>query len=116
MRYIRIYTGPDDLSHIEDVDVELHQDPDAERSTLWGAQSLFMTRTPVDYDLDWHQAPRRQFVITLSGEWEVETSDGTVRRLGPGDILLAEDTTGKGHRTRTIGGKERTSVSVPLAG
>jgi quercetin dioxygenase-like cupin family protein len=52
---------------------------------------------------DLHPAPARQFLILLSGGVEVETSDGNVRRFGPGDLGLLEDTSGKGHRTRNIG-------------
>jgi len=55
---------------------------------------------------DWHTAPRRQYVITLSGHGEVELIDGTKIALGPGSIDLAEDLTGKGHITRVIGNEE----------
>ncbi len=59
-------------------------------------------------------APERQYVIMLRGEVEIEASDGTVRRLGAGDILLAEDTTGKGHCSRSVGRETRQSVFVTL--
>lgn len=58
-------------------------------------------------------APRRQFVITLSGCGEIECGDGSRRRFGPGDILLAEDTTGQGHITREVGGPRR-GIFIPL--
>ena len=74
---------------------------------------VFRTTGP-DYDYDWHNAPERQYVIMLQGEVEIETSDGTMRRLGAGDILLAEDTTGKGHRSRSVGRDPRQSVFVTL--
>jgi len=48
-----------------------------------------------NYDLDWHPAPNRQYVVTLSGESEIELEGGRKLRLGPGHILLAEDTTGQ---------------------
>jgi len=50
-----------------------------------------------------HPAPTRQFLGLLSGAVEVETTDGMVRRLGPGDLVLLEDTSGRGHVTRNIG-------------
>jgi hypothetical protein len=53
-------------------------------------------------------------VITLSGEAEIEIGDGTVRRFGPGDVMLAEDTTGRGHVTRVVGDEPRLYVSVPI--
>ena len=67
---------------------------------------------PVGNFLDWHPAPRRQFVITLSGLDELECGDGSQRRLGPGDILLAEDTTGQGHITREI--RPRRVIFIPI--
>jgi quercetin dioxygenase-like cupin family protein len=67
-----------------------------------------------DYALDYHTAPRRQFVINLTGSVDIEVGDGTVRRLGPGDILLAEDTTGEGHISRAVDGEPRRCLFVPL--
>jgi quercetin dioxygenase-like cupin family protein len=62
----------------------------------------------------WHHAPGRYAVITLSGAVDIEIGDGTVRRLGAGDILLAEDLTGQGHGTREVGPEARVSIFVPL--
>jgi quercetin dioxygenase-like cupin family protein len=64
--------------------------------------------------LTWHCAPRRQYSITLSGEAEIEVGDGTVTRIRPGDVVLAEDLTGRGHITRVVGNTPRLSVLVPL--
>lgn len=63
--------------------------------------------------MDFHVAPRHQFVVNLSGVVEIECGDGSTRRLGAGDILLADDTTGQGHITREIEGP-RGSLFVPL--
>ncbi len=57
--------------------------------------------------MNFHPAPRRQFVVNLSGLVEIECGDGSKRRLGAGDILLADDTTGQGHITREIEGPRR---------
>ena len=59
--------------------------------------------SPPGYVLDWHCAPRRQYSISLSGLAEIEVGDGTVARVGPGDVVLAEDLTGQGHVTRVVG-------------
>ena len=64
--------------------------------------------------LDWHCAPGRQYVVTLDGEGEIEVGDGSTKRFGPGDVLLAEDLTGQGHVTRVVGGNPRTMMWVPL--
>jgi hypothetical protein len=51
---------------------------------------------------------------SLTGAVDIEIGDGTVRRLGPGDILIAEDLTGQGHGTREVGPEPRVSIFVPL--
>jgi len=63
---------------------------------------------------DWHPCPTRQFLALMSGIVEMETTDGTVRRLGPGDLVLLEDTTGKGHVTRNIGNGYAMFFVVPV--
>jgi quercetin dioxygenase-like cupin family protein len=63
---------------------------------------------------DYHQAPRRQYVVNLSGLAEFETADGSKRRLSPGDVLVAEDLTGHGHIARSIGEAFRVSLAIPL--
>ncbi|HDQ07446.1 MAG TPA: cupin domain-containing protein [Methanoculleus sp.] len=61
-----------------------------------------------------HPAPTRQFLALLSGEVEVKTTDGTVRRFGPGDLVLLEDTSGKGHVTRNTGDGYAMFLVVPV--
>ena len=78
-------------------------------------RDLQFRRTNLDYNLDWHPAPRRQYVVTLSGESEIELDGGRKIRLGPGHILLAEDTTGQGHRSRAVGSDDRISLFISLA-
>jgi hypothetical protein len=115
MNYFRIYAGPDGESHFADVAIDLHEQPGGSQySALVPATGVIFRRSPADQLLDWHPAPRRQFVVTLSGEAEVEASDGEVRQIGPGTIMLAEDTTGKGHITRGRGTAERISLFIPL--
>ena len=117
MKYFRIYAGPDGESHFEDVDVPLTAAPgQSQLSEAIPATGIIFRTSSADQYIDWHPAPRRQFVITLAGEAEVEASDGEVRRIGPGTVMLAEDTTGKGHITRGVGTQERLSLFVPLAG
>ena len=64
--------------------------------------------------IDWHPAPRRQYVITLEGQTEIGLGDGTKRILNPGDVLLADDLTGRGHTTAVYGDKPRVSVAIPI--
>lgn len=115
MQYFRIYADASGESHFEDIDVTFAgQSYSSDVSEMIAATGVIFRRSPADQYLDWHPAPRRQFVITLSGEAEVEASDGEIRHIGPGTVMLAEDTTGKGHITRGIGHAERLSVFVTL--
>jgi len=116
MKYLRIYAGPDGESHFEDVEVALGQSgSSSDVSEMIATKSVIFRRSPHDQFADWHHAPRRQFVVTLSGEAEVEASDGEVRRIVPGTVMLADDLTGKGHITRGVGTQERLSLFIPLA-
>ncbi|MHB8577468.1 MAG: cupin domain-containing protein [Dehalococcoidia bacterium] len=117
MNYFRIYAGPDGESHFEDVEVPLETGGgQSQLSQLIPATGVIFRTSAADQYISWHPAPRRQFVITLAGEAEVEASDGEVRRIGPGTVMLADDTSGKGHITRGVGTAERLSLFVPLAG
>ena len=115
MKVTRLYTGPDRESHFEDVNILL-EDTDGvdRRSQLMKATGILFRETVGEYSLDWHNAPRRQFIITLEGQVEIVIGDGTKRQLGPGDILLAEDTTGRGHISRAVSNHPRTSIFVTL--
>jgi hypothetical protein len=113
MHYFRIYSDAAGETHFEDINVELSNARNGSNlSALHPASGVIFRRSPADQFIDWHPAPRRQFVVTLSGEAEVEASDGEIRRLGPGTIMLAEDTTGKGHITRGVGTIERLSLFI----
>lgn len=64
---------------------------------------------------DWHPVPGRQVNIMLSGEIEIEVSDGEKRRFGPGSYILGEDADGMGHITRVVGSEAAYFVVVTLA-
>ncbi|MEQ1907299.1 MAG: hypothetical protein ABMA15_00650, partial [Vicinamibacterales bacterium] len=91
------------------------QDKGTDLSVVVPAKSVQFRRTNKAYNLDWHPAPARQYVVTLSGESEVELEGGRKIHLGPGHILLVEDTTGQGHISRAIGSGDRISLYIPLA-
>ena len=116
VKVTRIYTGADGRTHAEEYDVPLTSARGAtELSDPVDVTSVQFRRTSPEYFIDWHTAPRRQYVITLAGESEVEIGDGTTIRLHPGHILLAEDTTGQGHISRAVGDEDRISIFLPLA-
>ena len=98
---IRLYTGDDGESHFEKGTLELPKlEGTAHRSRSWQATEVSFEESPAGSNLDWHRAPVRQYVITLSGTLEFETRLGERFTLAPGTILLAEDTEGGGHRWR----------------
>lgn len=116
IKVTRIFTGPEGTTLAEEYEVPLGAPSGAtELAEPIDVTSLQFRRTSTDYFIDWHTAPRKQFVITLSGESEVEIGDGTKIRLHPGHILLAEDVTGQGHISRSIGTEDRISLFLPLA-
>ena len=107
----RLYTGSDGQSHVEKIDYKAQAD--------WvkgiPATQITFSEWHVGRFYDWHPAPRRQFVITLSGEVEIGLGDGTIHRFGPGHVNLAEDLTGQGHTTRVVGDQPRVTAVIPLA-
>ena len=116
MLITRVYTGFDGKSHFEDVEIELlDKGPMGSISSLWSAKGVLFRKVSGDYDLDFHNAPRRQFVVNLTGAVEIEVGDGTKRQLGAGSILLAEDTEGQGHISRSINGEPRECLFIPLS-
>lgn len=115
MTVVRIYTGADKQSHFEDVKVPLKSSGKIGFiSDLMNATGIVFRETGGDYNYEFHTAPRRQYVVNLEGEVEIEVGDGTKRILRSGDILLAEDTTGQGHISRAVAGKTRKSLFITL--
>lgn len=115
MKVVRVFTGVDGRSHFEDLDIALEsQGPFGRMSDLWPGRGVVFREVDGDYDLGFHNAPRRQLVVNLSGSVDIEVGDGTVRRLGPGEVLLAEDTTGEGHISRAVNGEPRSCLFLPL--
>ncbi len=115
----RIFTGSDNQTHAEEVPVKL--DPRAGAFERWLAESeavkidsLRFRRESPGYVNDWHPAAGRQYVITLSGKGEIEVTGGQKFLLEPGRVMLAEDVTGKGHKSRTVGSQDWVSVHVFL--
>ncbi len=101
MPIVRIYTGDDGESHFEETEVPLQADGKGNAlSELFASHEVQFEETVSGGSLDWHNAPRRQYVVTLTGELEFESRTGEKHTIGPGQVLLAEDVTGGGHRWR----------------
>lgn len=114
-RITRIYSDAFGESHFEDVDVPLiDAGMIGQLSEPIPAKSVVFREVLPSYDWNFHNAPSKQYIILLDGEIQIETSLGDVRNFKGGDILLAEDTTGKGHRTRNVLQEKRKSVFIVL--
>lgn len=114
MHVTRIYTGPDGESHLEQIEVPLAETPVGRMTRLLAADGVMFRETSGDFTYDFHVAPRRQLAIILTGIVEIDCGNGEVCRIGPGQVLLADDTSGKGHISRDIEGpRQQVFVSVP---
>lgn len=115
MNITRVYTGADGETHFEDIRIPLRNEgPIGFLSDPIPAKAVRFRKNPPDYDYDWHVAPARQYIVLLNGIIEIEVSDGARRAFQGGDILLMEDTTGKGHRTRHLEKSTRSSIFIEL--
>lgn len=112
----RFYTGPDGQTHAEKIEANFTaQSGGNDVYKLLANSGAELHRAAPGRVADWHVAPRRQYVVTLSGHGELQLGDGTKVAVGPGNISLVEDTTGKGHITRTVGNEDRVTLQIPLA-
>jgi len=116
--YERIYADTQGESHFDTGRMTFSHVPGAPEAlslhVLEGAKDATILRLPAGATEDWHTAPRRQFLFVLRGTSEVTVSDGTVRRFGPGSVILMDDRHGKGHLTRVVGSEEHFAVAIPV--
>jgi len=110
----RLFTGPDNQTHAEQVEMKWTPGNPTEVFKMLQVTSAELHRTPGGNVDDWHRAPRRQYVITLSGHAELEVAGGKKISVGPGNVDLVEDTTGKGHVTKVVGTDDRITLQLPL--
>ena len=115
MQIVRVYSGDDGESHFEEIELSYETIANAERTAMQGATGIQFRRSPAGDFMDFHAAPRRQYVVTLEGQAEIGLGDGTKRIFNPGDVLLADDLSGRGHTTAVYGDKTRVSIAIPLA-
>src|SRR6266513_3135666 len=108
MRIHHLYADAAGESHFRDVEIEWAQEtPGGKLSARLPATGIIFREVPPTYDLDWHPAPRRQYVINLDAGARITASDGESRKIGAGEVILVEDTTGKGHLSKALDGRLR---------
>lgn len=109
----RIYSDINGESQFEDFEVLLKNNGDIGfLSDDEPVKSIVFREVNPSYDYDFHNAPDRQYIILLDGGVEIETSLVEKRSFETGSILLMEDTTGKGHKTKNIELKLRKSIFI----
>ena len=111
----RLYTGSDNQTHAEEVELKFTPGNPNEVAKMLPVTSAELHRGAAGRVSDWHRGPRRQYVITLSGQGELEVAGGKKIPSGPGHIEMIEDTTGRGHITRVVGTEERVTLQLPIA-
>lgn len=115
MRIHNLYEDENGVSHFRDIEVEWAESRNASKySKRLPATGIIFRETGGDYDLDWHPAPRRQYIINLDGGVKITASDGESRVIGAGEVILVEDIKGKGHLSQSVSGKMRHSIFVPI--
>jgi hypothetical protein len=121
LAYVRLYTGADGLTHFADEHLALEPVPGGQGMEaalavhrLGDAQGVLFAQLKAGAIEDWHVAPRRQLMVCIRGVVEITAADGQKRRLGPGQFMLLEDISGKGHITRATGTEDHVALAVPV--
>ena len=92
MRVHNIWVDDDGETHFRDIEVAWgEQGPSGRYSERLAATGIIFRQVQPDYDLDWHPAPRRQYIINLDAGVEITVSDGETRVIGAGEVFLVED-------------------------
>ena len=118
--FSRLYTSADGVSHFMNDELTLASTGGAglegamATNRIGDVKGVMFASLRAGATEDWHVAPRRQFMVCVGGIVEVTASDGEKRRIMPGQFLLLEDTTGKGHITHAAGTDDHVALAVPL--
>ena len=119
--YFRLFADSDGESHFQDLESELSSFdfapsiPQLFVSPFLPASQVSFFGAPAGWRSDWHPSSGRNLFCVMCGEWEITVSDGQERRFSQGDVVLVEDTTGKGHASRVIGNEDSLAFLVTLA-
>jgi hypothetical protein len=119
-QYVRLYADSAGESHFEDIQVELSAvelvppAPLLNLSPFLTAEQMAFLGAPAGWASDWHPSAARNMFVVLSGEWEIQARDGSIRRFAPNDVLLVEDTTGRGHKSQVISNQCSLALLVQL--
>jgi hypothetical protein len=111
----KLYSDSNGDTHFEDIEIPLKKAGIVGKlSDVLPANGVVFREVEPSYDWNFHPAPQRQYIVLLDGEIEIETSFGEKRIFKAGEVLLVEDTTGKGHKTRNLRPEKRRSIFITL--
>ncbi len=114
-RLTRVYNDSNGDTRFENISIPLSDAGEIGKlSQGFPVSSIIFREVEASYDYNFHNAPQRQYLILLDGGIEIETTLGEKRQFETGEILLLEDTEGKGHRTRNLQRKKRKSIFITL--
>ncbi|MEP7144027.1 MAG: hypothetical protein ABI707_14190 [Ferruginibacter sp.] len=109
----RIYSDTNDDTRFEEISIPLKDAGDnGKLSESLPASSIIFREVEPTYDYDFHNAPQKQYLILLDGAIEIETTLGERRQFKTGNVLLLEDTEGKGYLTRNLLPEKRKSIFI----
>ena len=115
MRIHNLYTDASGQSHFRDIEVEwIEERRGANCPNACRRPASFFAKPRPSTTSTWHPAPGRQYIINLGAGVKITASDGESQVIGTGEVILVEDTTGKGHLSQHVEGKIRHSVFVPV--
>ena len=115
MRIHNLYTDESGESHFRDIEVEWAEERSGSKlSRRLPASGIIFRQVQPSYDLDWHPAPCRQYIINLDAGAQLTASDGESRVIGAGEVILVEDTSGKGHLSKAVDSKLRHCIFVTV--
>jgi hypothetical protein len=115
LRIHNLYADDTGASHFRDIEVEwVETHPGGKLSRRMPASGVIFRQTAGDYALDWHPAPRHQYIVNLDAGVEITASDGERRLIGAGEVILVEDVRGQGHLSKAVSGQIRHSIFIPI--
>ena len=115
MRIHNLYVDDKGETHFRDIEIEwVEESPAGKLSKRLPATGIIFREVQPSYDLDWHPAPRRQYIINLDAGVQITASDGEARVIKAGEVILVEDTHGKGHLSKAVESKIRNCIFVPV--
>jgi len=115
VRIHNLYEDENGQSHFRDIEIDwVEENRGGKFSDRLPASGIIFRQVQPDYDLDWHPAPRRQYIINLDAGVQITAGDGEARVIGAGEVILVEDTTGQGHLSKAVENKLRHCIFVPI--